>query len=230
MKKTIIAAVFAAASVLTACKESEKEKMADISDDVMNEVENSTEDMMNNTENAMDKTVSYTEEQATQMANDFESNVEVKDGKIVSIKGYDAYNNLRTSFTDLKESSADNVKMKSESLRASFNSFKTSIPEYLHVDDVNDAIEDVEKEIKEYEEEMVGKKASEKNNKKNIEKIQEAFDDLEKEMVQAREKFIDNKKDAMEEYMEEINSSRNQTTTERYLDATEEYNEEMKDK
>ncbi|MEP0480383.1 MAG: hypothetical protein ABJD23_09215, partial [Nonlabens sp.] len=170
------------------------------------------------------------EEQATQMANDFESNVEVKDGKIVSIKGYDAYDNLRISFADLKESNTADMKMKSESLRASFNSFKTSIPAYLRVDDVNDAIEDVEKEIKEYEEEMVGEKASEKNNKENMEEIQEAFDDLEKEMIQAREKFIDNKKDAMEEYMEEINSSRNQTTTERYLDATEEYNEEMKDK
>jgi DNA-binding NarL/FixJ family response regulator len=229
MKKIIITALFATITLIS-CKEGDKENMTNEAEQTVNEIENATEEIANNVESETSETITYSKEQATEMANDFESNVVVKDGKIISIKGYDGYSRLQSNWSDLQKANISDMKMKSESLRSSFNEFKSTIPSYLRVDDVNDAIRDVEKELKEYETEMVGNKATEKNNRENMEEIQEAFDDLEKEMIQARQKFIDNKEDAMEEYMEEINSSRNQTTTEKYLDATEEYNEEMKDK
>lgn len=188
------------------------------------------EDTADDVEEAAQQTMTYTKENVSELANDFESNVEVKDDKIVAIKGYDSYNVLRTNITELSMTTEDNINSRSESLRTSFNTFKSTIPAYLRIDDVQDAIEDVEKEIAEFEKERMGEKASTKNNKENMEEIQEAFDDLEKEIIQARKKYVDNKEDAMEEYMEEINSNRKQSTTEKYLDATEEYNEEMKDK
>ncbi|PQJ31755.1 hypothetical protein BST92_07380 [Nonlabens arenilitoris] len=225
MKKTLLITLFATATLI-ACKEQENNDLEEMVENTTEQVEETTVDI----EDAAQETITYTKENVTALANDFESNVEVKDDNIVAIKGYDSYTVLRTNIMDLSTVTEDNINSRSESLRNSFNSFKSTIPAYLRIDDVQDAIEDVEKEIKEYEEERVGEKASTKNNKENMEEIQEAFDDLEKEIIQARKKYVDNKEDAMEEYMEEINSSRKQSTTEKYLDATEEYNEEIKDK
>lgn len=225
MKKTLIIAVFATASLI-ACKDKENKELEEMVEDTTEQVEDAADDV----EEAAQETMTYTKENVSELANDFESNVEVKEDKIVAIKGYDSYNVLRTNITELSMTTEDNINSRSESLRTSFNTFKSTIPAYLRIDDVQDAIEDVEKEIAEFEKERMGEKASTKNNKENMEEIQEAFDDLEKEIIQARKKYVDNKEDAMEEYMEEINSNRKQSTTEKYLDATEEYNEEMKDK
>ncbi|MBF4985345.1 hypothetical protein FNJ87_13740, partial [Nonlabens mediterrranea] len=215
-----------ATATLISCKDQDVKELDKMMEDTTEQVEETAEDI----EQSAEETIAYTKENVKELANDFESNVEVNDDKIVAIKGYDSYVVLRTNIADLSTVNEDNIDMRSESLRTSFNNFKTTIPAYLRIDDVQDAIEDVEKEIKEYEEERMEEKASNKNNMENMEEIQEAFDDLEKEIVQARKKYVDNKEDAMEEYMEEINSNRKQSTTEKYLDATEEYNEEMKDK
>ncbi|MGB5983477.1 MAG: hypothetical protein WBG46_15155 [Nonlabens sp.] len=169
----------------------------------------------------------YTRDEADQMANDIFNNVVVDADTISEIKNYRDYSDLRNYlFIFLKSSSED--EMENEiTLREAFNEFKNTIPYYLRRKNVNSAIKDVEKELTEYETVNTGQASSESDRKENIEDIKEAFDDLEKEIIKARKSFQDNREDAMEEFMEEINSNSNQTQSERYRDAMEEYNEEL---
>ena len=225
MKKTFIITIFAIIT-LASCKEKENTDIEGVMEKTNQQMQETVDDLKESSE----KAIAATQVNATQMANDFESNVVVENGKIISVKGYDGFTNLNNAITELNTSTAANRSDKSTSLRTSFENFKSTLPDYLKTRRVNRAIKKMEKELTEYEKEMVGSKSTVKNDMKNISNIQEEFDDVQKFIAKSREKYIDNKKDAMEEYMEEINSGRDQTTTEKYLDATEEYNEEMKDK
>ena len=185
-------------------------------------------DYNNETQN-WNKTKNYTPEESNKMADEITSNVTVNNDTITEIKNYRDYSDMRNYLYIFANSTAQNERENELTLRESFNVFKNTIPYYLRRDDVNDAVRDVEKELSEYEMEKNQTSTSEEERRENIEEIQEAFDDLEKEIVQARKKFEDNKEDAMEEFMEEINSKSDQTQSERYRDAIEEYNEEMND-
>jgi predicted nucleic acid-binding Zn-ribbon protein len=217
-----------AATIFIGCKDNENDT-DDLNDDMAVEMNEGNMDKDESMEGTYKNPKPVTKEEADKMANDISSNVMVNNDTITEIRGFKSYTLLRSNMYNFSNSTPEMELKMEETLRQTFNSFKETIPYYLRVDDVNDAIRDVEKELAEYEEEMTGKKASNKNNRENIEEIQEAFDDLEKEIIQARKKFVDNREDAMEEFMEEINSKSDQTTFERYRDAMEEYNEEIKD-
>ncbi|WOI22638.1 hypothetical protein [Nonlabens ulvanivorans] len=116
MKKTLIIAVFATVTLI-ACKDKENKELEEMVEDTTEQVEETTEDA----EDAIQDTMTYTRENVSQLANDFESNVEVNDDKIVSIKGYDSYTVLRTNISELSTTTEENINTKSESLRTSFN-------------------------------------------------------------------------------------------------------------
>lgn len=169
----------------------------------------------------------YSREDADQMANDLFTNVVVTADTISEIKNYRDYSDLRNYLYIFLKSSPETERAKEITLREAFNAFKNTIPYYLRINNVNDAIRDVEKELTQYETEKAGKTFPEAERKENILQIKEAFDYLEKEIIQARKKFQDNREDAMDEFMDEINSNTDQTQSERYRDAMEEYNEEL---
>lgn len=171
----------------------------------------------------------YSEDEANRMADDITYNVQINDDTISEIRGYRDYANMR-NYLDIFASSSPSTEMESElTLRESFDVFRNTIPYYLRRNNVNDAIKEVEKELKEYEQNRAKKNPSQSEHQKNINDIQTAFDNLEDEIIQARKKFENNRKDAMEEFMEEINDKSKKTQSERYRDAMEEYNEEMED-
>ncbi len=228
--KRIYLSMALAATIFVGCKDNEN-NADDLNDDMAVEMNDDVDSM----ENDSSKDATYknprpvTKEEVDKMATDISSNVMVNNDTITEIRGFKDYSLMRSNLYNFTRSTPDMELKMEETLRQTFNGFKQSIPYYLRVDDVNDAIRDVEKELTEYEKEKAEKDATSKNNRENIEEIQEAFDDLEKEIIQARKKFMDNREDAMEEFMEEINSNSDQTTSERYRDAMEEYNEEIKD-
>ncbi|ARN79043.1 hypothetical protein BST97_14180 [Nonlabens spongiae] len=171
----------------------------------------------------------YSQDEANRMADDITYNVRIADGSISEIRGYSDYSDMR-NYLDIFANSTPETEVQSEfTLRESFDVFKNTIPYYLRRDDVNEAIKDVEKELTDYEENKAKENPSPAEHDQNVKEIQEAFDNLEKEIIKARKKFEDNRKDAMEEFMEEIKDKSNKTQSERYRDAMEEYNEEMND-
>jgi hypothetical protein len=225
MKKNIWIAGFAL-TALVACKDAtEKEEM--IEEDTMETVEENSVTAVNAEDTQQ---VSYSPEQATEMQRDFEESVSVENNRATNIQGWTIYTTVDQDIDRLVSASSTERMTAAQQLRADYNVLMTTIPAYLRVRSVNRAIEDVDKEITEFEKEFADPETKEKENRENLEEIQEAYEDLAEEIADAREKYVENKEDAMEEYLEEVNDlDSGQTTDERYRDAREEYNEEMDD-
>jgi hypothetical protein len=86
----------------------------------------------------------------------------------------------------------------------------------------------VEHRLDVYERERNLPDATQERNRNNIQDVQRAFDDMEREIAEARQQFKDNREDALEEFMEEINDKDpGVSRMQRYKDALEEYNEEI---
>lgn len=227
MKKNLIIAAFAA-TALIACKDDKKE-MDDV-DDMSMETEMEMDDNMKMEESTTAK-VSYTKDDAEKMQLDFEESVMVENDRATTIQGWTVYNTVNNDIVALRAASADTRMTASQKLRADFNQLKNSIPAYMNVRRVRRAVEDVDNEITDFEEDAADASTSERKMEKNLENISEAYDDLAEAIAKAREQYIENKADAMEEYLEEVNDiDSGQTTDERYRDAREEYNEEMDQK
>jgi archaellum component FlaC len=222
MKKNLFIAAMAA-TALIACKNVDTED--EMMDDVGMENEMEMDETMNPKNNT---TVVYTQTDAVNFQRDFEESVEVSNGKATNVKGWMLYNNVNNDIITLRKATPANRMTASQKLRADFNDLRNSIPEYMNVRRVRKAIDDVDEEITDFEKDAAKAGVTEKTMTENLDAIGEAYDDLAEEIAKAREQYIDNKADAMEEYLEEINDlDKNKTTSERYRDGIEEYNEEM---
>lgn len=225
MKKNIWIAVFAA-SALIACKDKEKEI------DAMEEVSVNTYEEPEETMPV--KTTSsriYTQDDAQTFQRDFAEAVVVKDKKITSIKGWNIYTTVDEGIASLKSVKAENRIGAAQKLRSDFDKLKNSLPEYMNLRRVRRAIDKIDVRIADFEKEATDASVNENKLDRILKRISDSYDDLSKQIVKAREDYIDNREDAIEEYLEEVNDlDKNKTKEERYRDAREEYDEEMKQK
>jgi hypothetical protein len=176
------------------------------------------------------KEVSYTftRAESDEIASEFESNVEAGLKNEIRIKGYPTYTIMRGYMIDLSKSNANNEEAAENSLRKAYTEFKRTVPAYLQRNDVIDAMAKVEHRLDVYERERNLPDATQERNRNNIQDVQRAFDDMEREIAEARQQFKDNREDALEEFMEEINDKDpGVSRMQRYKDALEEYNEEI---
>ncbi|WP_194851895.1 hypothetical protein [Nonlabens antarcticus] len=226
MKKNLIIAAFAA-TALIACKNDDKTD-DDLTDDNAMVTEMDMDEPADNTD--MAKT-DYTQPEVSKMQQDFAEAVEVKDGKANNVKGWMIYNNVNDDIKMLTSAKPDARMTSAQKLRTDFNELRNTLPEYLNVRRVRRAIDKIDARITNYEEDVLDTDVDEKRTKKNLEDINDAYINLSEQIAKAREQYIDNKEDAIEEYLEEINDiDKNMTYEERLRDAREEYNEEMKQK
>ena len=227
MKKQIFIMALAA-TALIACKEEKKDM-----DDVMDENAMETETVVEvEEEQPMTRTVSYSQEDAGTMQRDFEESVTVdQDGNVTNIKGWTVYSTVDNDITSLENANTANKMTAVQKLRTDFNSLKNSIPDYLNLRRVRRAVDDVDREISDFEELSTESNVSDRKMNRYLNNIGEAYDDLADEVARARKKYVENKEDAIEEYLEEVNDlDSGKTTEERYRDAREEYDEEMDQK
>ncbi|WP_090754794.1 hypothetical protein [Nonlabens sp. Hel1_33_55] len=227
MKKQIFIMALAA-TALIACKEEKKDM-----DDVMDENAMETETVVEvEEEQPMTRTVSYSQEDAGTMQRDFEESVTVdQDGNVTNIKGWTVYSTVDKDITSLENANTANKMTAVQKLRTDFNSLKNSIPDYLNLRRVRRAVDDVDREISDFEELSTESNVSDRKMNRYLNNIGEAYDDLADEVARARKKYVENKEDAIEEYLEEVNDlDSGKTTEERYRDAREEYDEEMDQK
>jgi len=213
-----------AATALIACKDDKKEMDEDMSMDTEMEMEEGMEE-------SKTAKVTYNKNDTEKIQRDFEESVMVENDRATIIQGWTVYTTVDNDIVALREASSENRMTASQKLRTDFNQLKNSIPAYMNVRRVRRAVDDVDKEITDFEEDAANADTSDRRMEKNLENIGEAYDDLSEAIAKAREQYIENKADAMEEYLEEVNDlDSGKTTDERYRDAREEYDEEMDQK
>jgi hypothetical protein len=187
-------------------------------------------EMDDSTRNAS-STVVYNESQAAELQRVFSEAVEVKDGKAYNIKGWMIYSNVNEDIKMLNNAKPEARMTAAQKLRSDFDTLRNSLPEYMNVRRVRRAIDKIDARITNFEEDVVKTDVSEKKIKNNFDDISNAYIHLEEQIAKARDQYLDNREDAIEEYLEEINDlDKNKTYEERLRDAREEYNEEMKQK
>ncbi len=222
MKKNLFIAAFAA-TALIACKNEDKE--TEMMDDTAMEMEM---DDMTNTET---ETIAYTNTEAVDFQRDFAESVEVKDKKTTNVKGWTIYTTVNDDIKMLRSAKPATRMTAAQKLRADFNSLKNSIPEYMNVRRVRRAVDKIDVRIEDFENDAAESDVTAKTLDKDLEKIGDAYENLSEQIAKAREQYIDNKEDAIEEYLEEINDlDKGKTYEERLRDAREEYDEEMDQK
>ncbi len=183
-----------------------------------------------NSVNKKEVVYTFTRAEVESMATDFERNVETDASNAVRIRNYPTYTIMRGYVIDLSKSDDSNEAAREKTLRQAYNEFKRTVPSYLQRNDVIDAMANVEHRLNVYERERNMSKTSKEDNRENIDAIQRAFDDMEEEIAEVRKRFKENREDALEEFMEEINDKDpGKSRMERYRDALEEYNEEIED-
>jgi hypothetical protein len=176
-------------------------------------------------------TVVYNESQAADLQRVFSDAVEVKDGKAYNIKGWMIYSNVNEDIKMLNNAKPEVRMTAAQKLRSDFDTLRNSLPEYMNVRRVRRAIDKIDARITNFEEDAVKTDVSEKKINHDFDDISNAYMNLEEQIAKARDQYLDNREDAIEEYLEELNDlDKNKTYEERLRDAREEYNEEMKQK
>lgn len=140
-----------------------------------------------------------------QLYRNFVNNVMFNDAYIVSIKDFKDYDVVNEDRENLEKASNKGKMPYASTLIYDFNMMVSKMPEYLKIDDVMDAVEDVQKEMKEYQKEMNNPEIEMNEHLENIEEIDEALYDLNKELLKARKDFDEDRRDAIEEYIEDLN-------------------------
>jgi hypothetical protein len=224
MKKNLFIAALAATALIS-CKNEEKES------EMMEDSTMETEMEMDDSTSSTSTTIVYNETQAAELQRDFSEAVEVKDGKAYNIKGWMIYSNVNEDIKMLNSAKPAARTTAAQKLRSDFDALRNSLPEYMNVRRVRRAIDKIDARITNFEENTAKTDVSEKTIKGDLEDINEAYGNLGEQILKAREQYLDNREDAIEEYLEEINDlDKNKTYEDRLRDAREEYNEEMKQK
>ncbi|ALM20840.1 hypothetical protein AAT17_06170 [Nonlabens sp. MIC269] len=209
---------------LVADLEDESTKESTIKDHI-EDIQEAVEDLNDEIVDARLRFDGYEDEELANYA-DFVSNVNYDDEGVITIVDFNDYETVKTDRMNMMNAQEDQKITYAQTLVTDFNSMLNNMPEYLKVDDVMDAVEDVQKEMKEYQDEKATATLDE--NLENLEEIDEALYDLNKEMLKARKKYDENRRDAIEEYLEELNDT-DEPMSQRLKEAREEYNEEMND-
>gem|GEM_PF-2679967 len=139
--------------------------------------------------------------------------VHVTDNELVTITNWTAYPAVATQVNALEKLPKSRRSEATKALRANFNSFKNTIPTCLMIDNVQDAVEDLEKELTTFESQLSKKEPTEKERIAQIKKLQQAFTYLKEKIIQARFLYVDNAATTAVEYLEELNDYNINKTT-----------------
>ncbi|WP_304015524.1 hypothetical protein [Nonlabens dokdonensis] len=136
---------------------------------------------------------------------DFVNNVNYNDVGVITIVDFDNYRQFQDDYNTFNQADAENQMKLEQSLSTTFNEMVATMPNYLKIDDVMDALDDIRKEIKEYETEINDPSIDNEEHLENLEEIDEAMYDFNKELLKARKKFDEENLDLLENYMESLN-------------------------
>lgn len=150
--------------------------------------------------------------QTTAFLKEMQQSIVIENNQLTTVKNWGNYPVLNQQITELTTDTTG-------SLRTSFNAFKTSTPAYLLIDDVQDAVEDVEKELLKLEEIAPKKDIKESLKKDQITKVQNAFNELKNNVLRTKLKYINSTPESAETYLKEVNSyTPNKSTSHRLND------------
>ncbi|MGB5983626.1 MAG: hypothetical protein WBG46_15930 [Nonlabens sp.] len=136
---------------------------------------------------------------------DFVNSVSYDDNYRVTILEFEEYDKVSDDRMNMDNAAHNEKDQYAKILIEDFSTMISNMPEYIKIDDVEDAVEDVQKEMREYQEEKGSSTITKEENQENLEEIDEALYDLNKELIKARKKYDSQRNDAIENYMEELN-------------------------
>lgn len=148
---------------------------------------------------------------------------DLKDEGIVGVSGWSSFNTLSNHVYMLEGKDFTTTREIIPLMSSNIMILDDTIPEWLMTEEIMEDVKDVQKD---YVELMKGTKMSSHEFKENLEEVIEQYEDLREEVGETVEKYNNVQADAMEEYMEEIESDRSYRKNMR--DASEEYEEEIK--
>lgn len=148
---------------------------------------------------------------------------DLKDEGIVGVSGWSSFNTLSNHVYMLEGKDFTTTREIIPLMSSNIMILDDTIPEWLMTEEIMEDVKDVQKD---YVELMKGTKISSHEFKENLEEVIEQYEDLREEVGETVEKYNNVQADAMEEYMEEIESDRSYRKNMR--DASEEYEEEIK--
>ncbi|WP_298955961.1 hypothetical protein [uncultured Nonlabens sp.] len=148
---------------------------------------------------------------------------DLKDEGIVGVSGWSSFNTLSNHVYMLEGQDFTTTREIIPLMSSNIMILDDTIPEWLMTEEIMEDVKDVQKD---YVELMKGTKMSSHEFKENLEEVIEQYEDLREEVGETVEKYNNVQADAMEEYMEEIESDRSYRKNMR--DASEEYEEEIK--
>lgn len=137
---------------------------------------------------------------------------------IQGFKDWEDFNLVNLELATIKNANYVTTQERLQSMNFRVANLRNTIPDYLKTDEVIEDVADIQKE---YLELISDVDASEKEIKENLEELNEQFDDLKEELDETLQLYLEAKKDAIEEFNEEVKKGKIE-------EAIEEYNEEMK--
>lgn len=154
-------------------------------------------------------TAKYNLHKIKALSDSLHKNIALNHDTLATVKGWNGYNEVAAQVEILQNTkgSAQN------NLRAPFNDFKNSIPAHLQLDAVQDAVEEIERELTALEIKFSKPGVSQKDRAAQIAKIEEAFSFLKNNIVQARTQFTDSSAVAQKAYLKELNNYNIHKTT-----------------
>lgn len=143
------------------------------------------------------------------LSDSLHKNIALDHGTLATVKGWNSYNEVAAQ-VEILQNTKDAVQ---NNLRTPFNDFKNSIPAHLQLDAVQDAIEEIERELTALEIKFSKPGVSPKDRETQIAKIEEAFSFLKNNIVQAHTQFTDSSAAAQKAYLKELNNYNIHKTT-----------------
>lgn len=148
----------------------------------------------------------------------------INDTGTVGISGWEAYNELSAGMTSLDGADFIVTKNTIKHIGNAVNTLGTTRPDWMNTEEINEDIEDVQKE---YGELITGTQNwNEKEYKENLEELAEKYEDLREEADETYMEYVKINRQAYEEANEEKASKAIRVQND---DAREEYGEEVKE-
>lgn len=185
--------------------------------------------ILENREDSLEALVNKKDNTMVHFSNEFKTRkYKMKDGTTISynldakgIAGFDDWADFTVvnyELAELRNQEISESEKRIRNLNYRIANLRNTIPDWLKTEEVLEDVSDIQKE---YLELIKNTDGSENEMKENLEELTEQFDDLKEELDETITKYLEIRKEAIEEFNEEIDKGN-------YEKAIKEYNEEIK--
>lgn len=223
--KFFIAPLFAAAIIITSCK---NESSKEINDNSIGEIKNSAKynDAISNNDLAMNKEADNTESfvKSTSFLNKNGEKIayHLDESGVIHLDDWRSFSTLESEMAIMKNLDFKITNKAINDLEGIVTSLKQTIPDWLMTDEVMEDIDDVQKE---YQELLIEINANEKERVENLEELSEQLDDLQEEINETVYAYANINKKAIKKYRKKMKKGKIEAANKKYQKEMEKAND-----